>query len=226
LQQLDGLVIEKCVRMGDGQFKEGAWVRIAEEFENNPECPQLSSFVGRYGKLTKRYHGCWCVKWLSHEEAISQALGQRYVFQGPWELCKLGSEFHGTWLRCLRKSSYCFDIVSLDRHYLNSVVCTDTSLRMNSTRSQYLPAVRWGKVENLEMDDVGSSEIVDDMNVALELGWVRSILCTGTDETKVIRQFVSLSTLTISSPSSLLLLQFSCCQPSNVNLVAVTRTDC
>jgi hypothetical protein len=97
---------------------------------------------------------------------------------------------------------------------------------MNSTRSQYLPAVRWGKVENLEMDDVGSSEIVDDMNVALELGWVRSILCTGTDETKVIRQFVSLSTLTISSPSSLLLLQFSCCQPSNVNLVAVTRTDC
>ena len=98
--QLDGLVIEKCVQMGDGQFKEGTWVKISEEFENNPEFPLLSKFLGRYGRLTKRYHGCWCVKWLSHEEAISQALGQRYVSEGPWDLCKLGSEFHGTWLRC------------------------------------------------------------------------------------------------------------------------------
>jgi hypothetical protein len=97
--QLDGLVIEKCVNMGDGQFKEGTWVKIAEEFENNPEHPSLSKFRGVYGRLTKRYHGCWCVKWLSHEEAISQALGQRYVSEGPWQLCKLGSEFHGTWLR-------------------------------------------------------------------------------------------------------------------------------
>ena len=55
--QLDGHVIEQCVRAGDGQFKEGAWVRISEEYQNHPERQQLARFVGKYGRLTRRYHG-------------------------------------------------------------------------------------------------------------------------------------------------------------------------
>ncbi len=142
-KQLDGLVIEKCVQMGDGQFKEGAWVRIAEEFENNPECPQLSTFLGRYGRLTKRYYGCWCVKWLSHEEAISQALGQRYVSQGPWDICKLGSEFHGTWLRL----NFFFPLQCVAQIGIHMHFPTDTSPRMSSIRSQFPLAGHLGKVE-------------------------------------------------------------------------------
>ena len=56
--QLDGHVIEQCVQAGDGLFKEGAWVKISEEYQNHPELQQLSKFVGKYGRLTRRYHGC------------------------------------------------------------------------------------------------------------------------------------------------------------------------
>jgi hypothetical protein len=56
--QLDGHVIEQCVQAGDGHFKEGAWVKISEEYQNHPELQQLSKFVGKYGRLTRRYHGC------------------------------------------------------------------------------------------------------------------------------------------------------------------------
>lgn len=56
--QLDGHVIEQCVQVGDGHFKEGAWVKISEEYQNHPELQQLSKFVGKYGRLTRRYHGC------------------------------------------------------------------------------------------------------------------------------------------------------------------------
>lgn len=56
--QLDGHVIEQCIQAGDGQFKEGAWVKISEEYQNHPELQQLSKFVGKYGRLTRRYHGC------------------------------------------------------------------------------------------------------------------------------------------------------------------------
>jgi hypothetical protein len=140
--QLDGLVIEKCVNMGDGQFKEGTWVKIAEEFENNPEHPSLSKFRGVYGRLTKRYHGCWCVKWLSHEEAISQALGQRYVSEGPWQLCKLGSEFHGTWLR--------FDSVRQFIGNFLTAFCADMWLKTNCIHSQYQLDVLLGKLEGLQ----------------------------------------------------------------------------
>ncbi len=55
--QLDGHVIEQCVQAGDGHFKEGAWVKISEEYQNHPELHQLSKFVGKYGRLTRRYHG-------------------------------------------------------------------------------------------------------------------------------------------------------------------------
>ena len=101
--QLDGHVIEQCVNAGDGLFKEGAWVKIGEEYQNHPERAQLAKFVGKYGRLTRRYHGCWCVKWLEREEAVSQALGQSSRSDGPWELCKLGREFHETWLCYVQK---------------------------------------------------------------------------------------------------------------------------
>ncbi len=51
-------MIERCVQAGDGLFKEGAWVKISEEYQNHPELQQLSKFVGKYGRLTRRYHGC------------------------------------------------------------------------------------------------------------------------------------------------------------------------
>ncbi|EKX54664.1 hypothetical protein GUITHDRAFT_150081 [Guillardia theta CCMP2712] len=59
---------------------------------------QLKEFYGKYGRLTRRYHGCWCVKWLDEDEAIAQALGQRFEKPGARSLCKLGSEYHDTWL--------------------------------------------------------------------------------------------------------------------------------
>mmetsp|Transcript_48934 Transcript_48934/g.116508 ORF Transcript_48934/g.116508 Transcript_48934/m.116508 type:complete len:119 (-) Transcript_48934:123-479(-) len=96
---LDGHVIEQCVKAGDGKFKEGAWVQIAEEYEDHPEKVQLANFKGRFGQLTRRYHGCWCVKWLSEEEAIMKANGLPTQGFGPWEMCKLGSEFNEAWLR-------------------------------------------------------------------------------------------------------------------------------
>ena len=55
--QLDGHVIEQCVNAGDGLFKEGAWVKISEEYQNHPERQQLGKFVGKFGRLTRRYHG-------------------------------------------------------------------------------------------------------------------------------------------------------------------------
>ena len=58
---LDGNVIEECVNAGDGKFKEGAWVKISEDYENHPERQQLAKFVGKYGRLTRRYHGCVAV---------------------------------------------------------------------------------------------------------------------------------------------------------------------
>ena len=174
---LDGNVIEECVNAGDGKFKEGAWVKISEDYENHPERQQLAKFVGKYGRLTRRYHGCvavlrgrlpharaavfactsavdgrtavdsemprhrcWCIKWLERDEAIAQvrspvlassrpparvradcdavwrdqaalmrgsvaqALGKSERSSGPWELAKLGREFHETWLAYVSKT--------------------------------------------------------------------------------------------------------------------------
>jgi hypothetical protein len=41
--------------MGDGQFKEGAWVCISEEMEHNhPDRKSLAKYKGMFGRLTKR----------------------------------------------------------------------------------------------------------------------------------------------------------------------------
>mmetsp|Transcript_40019 Transcript_40019/g.62467 ORF Transcript_40019/g.62467 Transcript_40019/m.62467 type:complete len:124 (-) Transcript_40019:144-515(-) len=101
---LDGHMIEECVKVGDGKFREGAWVKIAEEYQNHPEAQELAKYFGRLGRLTKRYYGCWCVRWLDTQEAVAQALGQATRTTGQVELCKLGNEYYGTWLCYVTKA--------------------------------------------------------------------------------------------------------------------------
>ena len=111
---LDGHVIEECVNAGDSKFREGAWVKIAEEYEKHPEKVQLARFKGKFGQLTRRYHGCWCVKWLSDKEAALKAHGAPAQGFGPWEMCKLGSEFNEAWLQFASKE----DLDKLKRKFI------------------------------------------------------------------------------------------------------------
>ena len=53
------------MKAGDGKFKEGAWVKIAEEYEDHPEKIQLAHFKARFATPPTResLYLAECARW-------------------------------------------------------------------------------------------------------------------------------------------------------------------